>query len=270
MRLRNTWVGLLGIALATTLACGGSQETSSTAAKPESPSATPVGPEGRHRDGGRRQGRGDARRRRAEERTDQDERRSGLREGEHDAAVQETYIVGSDGKSLANVFVYVKDGLGNYVFDTPTKPATDRSEELPLPSARVRHDASTSRSRSSTATRRCTTSTPCRRATREFNNGQPIQGMKMTHTFDKPEVMVPFKCDVHGWMNAYVGVMSNPYFAVTDKDGKFDLPNLPPGTYTIEAWHEKLGAQTASVTIGAKETKEITFTFKPAGATATN
>jgi hypothetical protein len=71
-------------------------------------------------------------------------------------------------------------------------------------------------------------------------------------------------------MNAYVGVMSNPYFAVTEKDGKFDLPNLPPGTYTIEAWHEKLGAQTASVTLGAKDTKEITFTFKPAGATATN
>ena len=63
----------------------------------------------------------------------------------------------------------------------------------------------------------------------EFNNGQPIQGMKMNHTFDKPEVMVPFKCDVHGWMNAYVGVMSHPYFAVTDEDGKFDLPNLPAG-----------------------------------------
>ena len=79
----------------------------------------------------------------------------------------------------------------------------------------------------------------------EFNNGQPIQGMKMTHTFDKPEVMVPFKCDVHGWMNAYVGVVDNPYFAVTDKDGKFDLKNLPPGTYTIEAWHEKLGTHDA-------------------------
>ena len=57
--------------------------------------------------------------------------------------------------------------------------------------------------------------------------------------------MVPFKCDVHGWMNAYVGVSINPYFAVTDKDGKFDLKTLPPGTYTIEAWHEKLGTLTA-------------------------
>ena len=67
------------------------------------------------------------------------------------------------------------------------------------------------------------------KANTEFNNGQPIQGMKTTHIFDKPEVMVPFKCDVHGWMNAYVGVLDHPYFAVTGKDGSFDLKNLPPG-----------------------------------------
>ena len=72
-------------------------------------------------------------------------------------------------------------------------------------------------------------------------------------------------------MNAYVGVLDHPYFATTDMDGKFELKTLPPGTYTIEAWHEKLGAQTASVTLGAKETKDISFTFKaPATATATN
>ena len=100
------------------------------------------------------------------------------------------------------------------------------------------------------------------KANPEFNNGQPIQGMKMTHTFTAKEVMVPFKCDVHGWMNAYVGVLDHPYFAVTDTDGKFELKGLPPGTYTIEAWHEKLGTQTQSVTIGAKETKDVTFTFK--------
>ena len=82
--------------------------------------------------------------------------------------------------------------------------------------------------------------------------------------------MIPFKCDVHGWMNAYVGVLDHPYFAVTDKDGKFDIKTLPPGTYTIEAWHEKLGTQTQMVTLGQKETKEIAFTFKPSGATATN
>ena len=99
----------------------------------------------------------------------------------------------------------------------------------------------------------------------EFNNGQPIQGMKMTHTFDKKEVMVPFKCDVHGWMNAYVGVLDHPYFAVTDKSGKFELKSLPPGTYTIEAWHEKLGTQTASVTLGPKETKDVDLHLQGVG-----
>jgi uncharacterized protein (DUF2141 family) len=103
----------------------------------------------------------------------------------------------------------------------------------------------------------------------EFNTGQPIQGMKTMHTFDKKEVMVPFKCDVHGWMNAYAGVMDNPYYAVTGDDGSFELKDLPPGTYTIEAWQEKLGPMTQTVTLGAKDTKEVNFTFK-AGASTTN
>jgi len=79
--------------------------------------------------------------------------------------------------------------------------------------------------------------------------------MKMSHTFTAREVMVPLKCDVHPWMNAYVGVLDHPYFAVTGTDGKFDLRTLPPGTYTIEAWHEKLGTMTQSVTIGEKRNK---------------
>src|SRR5437667_4349881 len=108
------------------------------------------------------------------------------------------------------------------------------------------------------------------KANSEFNNGQPIQGMKMSHTFDKQEVMVPFKCDVHGWMNAYVGVLDHPYFAVTKDDGKFELKDLPAGTYTIEAWHEELGTASHSVTLGAKEPKDIHYSFKPAGATTTD
>jgi hypothetical protein len=80
--------------------------------------------------------------------------------------------------------------------------------------------------------------------------------------------MVPFKCDVHGWMNAYVGVLDHPYFAVTKEDGSFELKGLPPGTYTIEAWHERLGATTQSVTLAAKESKEISFSFDAAKAAA--
>jgi plastocyanin len=187
------------------------------------------------------------------------------------AQFMETFEIGSDGKSLANVFVYVKDGLGNYIYDTPTEPATIDQEgcryrphvfgmRVGQPLTIVNSDP----------TLHNIHATP--KVNSEFNTGQPIEGMKTTHTFDKPEVMVPFKCDVHGWMNAYVGVLEHPYFAVTDRDGKFSLKTLPAGTYTIEAWHEKLGAQQQMVTIGQKETKDIAFTFKAdaAGATAGN
>ena len=65
-------------------------------------------------------------------------------------------------------------------------------------------------------------------------------------------MVIPFKCDVHGWMNAYVGVLDHPYFAVTKTDGMFSIPNLPPGTYTLAAWHERLGTQTQSITVGGE------------------
>ena len=97
---------------------------------------------------------------------------------------------------------------------------------------------------------------------REFNAGRRCKGLKHTHVFSTREVMVPFKCDVHNWMNACVGVLDHPFYAVSGADGAFDLKGLPPGTYTIEAWHEKLGTQTQTVTIGAKETKDVAFTFK--------
>jgi hypothetical protein len=100
------------------------------------------------------------------------------------------------------------------------------------------------------------------RDNREFNRGQAITGQRDRFTFTTKEVMVPFKCDVHGWMNAYVGVLDHPYFAVSGADGTFSIKSLPPGTYTIEAWHEKLGTMTQTVTIGAKETKDLGFTFK--------
>jgi plastocyanin len=270
MRLRNTWSRLLGIALvASAAACGGSQETSNTSAEPSSPSATPSG-------------------QRVDTATAGDVKglvaldgaappNQALKMNADPVCVREakgpqmseTYIVGDDGKSLGNVFVYVKDGLGNYVFDTPTETAKiDQKECRYIPHVFGLRVGQPLEIVNSDPTLHNIHAMPKNNS--EFNNGQPIQGMKMTHTFDKKEVMVPFKCDVHGWMNAFVGVMDHPYFAVTDKSGTFELKSLPPGTYTIEAWHEKLGAQTASVTLGSKETKDITFTFKSAGPTATN
>ena len=73
--------------------------------------------------------------------------------------------------------------------------------------------------------------------------------------------MVPFKCDVHKWMNSYAGVVDHPYFAVTSTDGSFSLPNLPPGDYVVEAWHERFGTQEMSVTVGESATAEANFSF---------
>jgi plastocyanin len=95
---------------------------------------------------------------------------------------------------------------------------------------------------------------------RPFNISQPTT-MTTPRTFTAPEVMVPLECSVHGWMKAFVGVMPNPFFAVSGANGTFSIKGLPPGTYTIEAWHERYGVQTATVTVAGTATKTQDFTF---------
>ncbi len=175
-------------------------------------------------------------------------------------ATTEAFLVGSGGE-LQNVFVYVKDGLGNRTFAAPSTPVVLNQQGCHyLPHVlgiqvgqplEIRNDDATLHNVHALATQNA-----------EFNQGQPLKGMKNIHTFTTKEVMVPFKCDVHGWMNSFVGVLDHPFFAVTGADGSFALKGLPPGTYTIEAWHEKLGTQTQMVTVGEKETKDVAMTFK--------
>ena len=94
-----------------------------------------------------------------------------------------------------------------------------------------------------------------------INRGQPAAVKEMTTTFPKPENMFQVKCDVHPWMTAYIGVFTHPFFSVTKPDGKFAISGLEAGTYEITAWHERLGTQTASITVGANETETQHFTF---------
>jgi plastocyanin len=94
-----------------------------------------------------------------------------------------------------------------------------------------------------------------------FNRPMPATVKEATVTFDKPEANFQIKCDVHPWMTAYVGVFSHPFTSVSGTDGKFTISGLDPGTYEITAWHERLGTQTASVTVGASDTKTQNFKF---------
>ena len=174
----------------------------------------------------------------------------------------DTFIVKEGG--LDNVFVYVKDGLGDYYFDTPTEPVKLDQHgcryaphvfgvQAGQPIAVVNSDPTMHNVHA------------VAKVNQEFNFGQPIQGMTNTVRFGKPEVMVQIVCNVHNWMTSYAGVVAHPYYEVTSGGGGFELDHVPAGTYTVEAWHEKLGAQTQRVTLAENETKDVTFTFQ-AGA----
>ena len=177
----------------------------------------------------------------------------------NEGAKTETVIVSGDG-SLQNVFVYVKDGLGNLKFPVPTSPLVlDQKGCQYRPHVFGVQAGQPIEILNSDMTLHNIHAWP--QTNQEFNVGQALQGMKDTHVFTTQEIMVPFRCDVHRWMNSFVGVVAHPFFAVTGADGSFQLKGLPPGTYTIEAWHEKFGTKTASVTIGAKESKDVAFTF---------
>jgi plastocyanin len=174
-------------------------------------------------------------------------------------AKTENFVV-SDG-GLQNVFVYVKDGLGNMKFPVPTTPVVlDQKGCTYAPRVFGIQAGQPLEILNSDDTLHNIHALPMNN--REFNRGQAVKGLRQTHVFTTAEVMVPFKCDVHRWMNAWVGVLDHPFYSVSGQGGAFDIQKLPPGTYTIEAWHEKLGTQTQMVTVGPKETKEISFTFK--------
>lgn len=171
----------------------------------------------------------------------------------------ETIVVG-DNQALQNVFVYVKEGLGSFGFPIPSDPVVldqDKCRYVPrVVGVRVGQPL------------QVRNSDPLLHNVRSngvinqaFNKSTPLEGMSFNHTFATKEVMVPFKCDVHGWMSAWVGVLDHPYFGTTAPDGRVVLGNLPPGTYTIEAWHESLGPRTQQVTLGAKESKDVSFSY---------
>ena len=179
---------------------------------------------------------------------------------QHAAAVHAQEIVTANG-GLQYVFIYVKSGLEGRTFPTPTQPVIVDQQgclyephvlgvQVNQPLQLVNSDATLHN-----VNAKPTRSTP-------FNVAMPVKGMKITKTFAKPEIMVPIKCNVHPWMQAYLGVVEHPFFSVSGPEGAFSIAGLPAGAYTLEAWHEKLGVSTQTVTVADGETKTVTFTFR--------
>jgi hypothetical protein len=171
----------------------------------------------------------------------------------------EIVVVGSDA-ALQNVFVYVKDSITSHVFPIPAEPVVldqDKCRYTPrVLGVRVGQALAIRNSDPLLHNVRADG-----KINQPFNMSTPLEGVSFNRTFATREIMVPFKCDVHGWMTAHVGVLDHPYFGTTGAGGRVDLTGLPPGTYTIEAWHELLGTKSQEVTLEAKGSQDVAFTF---------
>ena len=179
----------------------------------------------------------------------------------HTGDVYSEEVVVNPNNTLKFVYVYVKSGLGDLKFPTPAEPVVfDQKGCIYTPHVAAVQVGQELKIRNSDSVLHNVNVRPTKN--KGFNLGQPVQGMETAKSFDTPEVMIPAKCDVHPWMHGWIGVQAHPYASVTSDTGSFALNNLPPGTYEIEAWHEKYGTSVQKVTIGAKESKTIEFTFK--------
>jgi plastocyanin len=183
---------------------------------------------------------------------------------QHTGTVEAEDVVVNPNGTLKNVYVYVKSGLpADMKFPAPKEAAVlDQHGCTYHPHVLAVQAGQEITIMNSDGVLHNINARP--KNNQGFNIGQPIKDMKTSKTFANPEVMIPVKCDVHPWMHAWIGVQDHPYASVTSDDGSFSLKNLPPGEYEIEAWHEKYGTATQKVTVGAKESKTIEFTFKGA------
>ncbi|HET8796328.1 MAG TPA: carboxypeptidase regulatory-like domain-containing protein [Thermoanaerobaculia bacterium] len=172
--------------------------------------------------------------------------------------LSEEVVLGPGGE-LANVLVYVKNAPNTPV---PPNPALlDQKGCIYVPHVTAVQAGQAVKIRNSDPTLHNVHAMP--KVNSQFNIGQPVQGMTNDHKFDKVEP-APFviKCDVHGWMKSYMAVLPHSYHGVSQANGSFSIANLPPGNYTLVAWHEKFGTQEQQVTVAPNEQKQITFTFK--------
>jgi hypothetical protein len=177
----------------------------------------------------------------------------------HGKAYDEALVVGAK-SGLGNAFVYVEKGLEGKRFAVPSTPVifdqrgcwfrprligiqTKQIFEI-VNSDPVTHNIH-----------------PMATVNREWNHSQGAGDAPVERQFVKPEIMIPVKCNIHSWMHAYIGVLEHPYFAVSKEDGSFEIGNLPPGSYVLKVWHERLGTQELPVTVTPRGTSDAAFVF---------
>jgi hypothetical protein len=181
-----------------------------------------------------------------------------------------------NGDKLQNVLVYIKDGkagdknITSYKFDPPAQAAVlDQHGCHYVPHVQgVQVNQGFNVVNSDATAHNVNVDA---KLNDKFNQGQSPGAAPITKQFKRAETVIPIKCNQHPWMRAYVGVLPHPFFAVTDKDGHFEIKGVPPGTYTVVAWHEKYPkGLTQSVTVAASESKKTDFSFDAQQLTAEN
>jgi plastocyanin len=176
-------------------------------------------------------------------------------------AVQPEMLVLGNGQTMGNVLVYVSKGVpAGKTYPAPKTPVTvDQEGCMYIPHVMGIMVGQTYRILNTDGILHNIHTLP--KINPAFNRGQPATVKEMTTTFPKAEGAFQIKCDVHPWMSAYMAVFTHPFFSATRTDGKFTISGLDPGTYEITAWHERLGTQTAMVTVSGTDTKTQNFKF---------
>jgi plastocyanin len=161
---------------------------------------------------------------------------------------------------VQNAIVYIAHGLGDRVFAVPDAPVViDQQRCLFHPRVTAAQVGQPVRFLNSDALGHNVHGVPAE--ARGWNFMLPVKGASRETTIDTEEPAIEIKCDIHPWMTAYIGVFDHPYFAVTGADGRFTLSQVPPGEYAVGVWHERLGMQRATVTLGPQGTEDLTLTL---------
>jgi plastocyanin len=179
----------------------------------------------------------------------------------HDEPVYaEDGAVNSNG-TLPNVFIYVKEGAEKFSFPAPSAPVTlDQRGCVYRPHVLGVIAGQELRIVSSDPTTH--NIHPMPKDNQEWNQSQPPGAAPLRRKFARPEIMIAVKCNQHPWMRAYIGVMRNPFYAVTGNDGTFTIKGLPPGDYTLEAWTATFGKQDLRITVRPQESTTVDIVFK--------